>query len=38
LRRTITVLKSRAGAHDPHIREFDITLDGIVLEQPIARK
>jgi circadian clock protein KaiC len=31
LRRTVTVLKSRASAHDPEIREFEITADGIVL-------
>jgi circadian clock protein KaiC len=31
LRRTVTVLKSRASAHDPEIREFDITSDGILL-------
>jgi circadian clock protein KaiC len=37
LRRTVTVLKSRASAHDPEIREFDITPDGIVLGEPIAR-
>jgi circadian clock protein KaiC len=37
LRRTVTVLKSRASAHDPEIREFDITPDGIVLGDPIAR-
>ena len=37
LRRTVTVLKSRATAHDPEIREFDITADGIVLGDPIAR-
>jgi circadian clock protein KaiC len=37
LRRTVTVLKSRASAHDPEIREFDITADGIVLGDPIAR-
>ena len=36
LRRTVTVLKSRASAHDPEIREFDITSDGIVLGDPIA--
>jgi circadian clock protein KaiC len=34
LRRTVTVLKSRATAHDPDIREFDITPDGIVLAEP----
>ena len=36
LRRTVTVLKSRASGHDPEIREFDITADGIVLGDPIA--
>ena len=34
LLRTITVLKSRASAHDPEIREFDISADGIVLGNP----
>jgi circadian clock protein KaiC len=38
LRRTVTVLKSRATSHDPNIREFDITADGIVLEEPTARE
>ena len=33
LRRTLTVLKSRASAHDPEIREFEITSDGILLAQ-----
>jgi circadian clock protein KaiC len=37
LRRTLTVLKSRATAHDPTIREFDITPEGIVLAQATAR-
>jgi circadian clock protein KaiC len=37
LLRTVTILKSRASAHDPEIREFDITPDGIVLGDPIAR-
>lgn len=36
LLRTVTVLKSRASAHDPEIREFDITSDGIVLGDPIT--
>jgi circadian clock protein KaiC len=36
LRRTVTVLKSRASAHDPEIREFDITRDGIVLGGAVA--
>ena len=34
--RTVTILKSRASAHDPEIREYDITPDGIVLGDPIA--
>ena len=36
LLRTVTILKSRASAHDPEIREFDITPDGIILGEPIA--
>ncbi len=32
----MTILKSRASAHDPEIREFEITPDGIVLGDPIA--
>ena len=38
VKRTVTVLKSRASAHDPEIREFDISSDGIVLGAPIARE
>jgi circadian clock protein KaiC len=34
--RTVTILKSRASAHDPEIREFEITSDGIALGDPIA--
>jgi circadian clock protein KaiC len=37
LRRTVTILKSRATAHDPDIREFDITPGGIVLAPATAR-
>jgi circadian clock protein KaiC len=37
MRRTVTVLKSRASAHDPEIREFDITPEGIVLGEATAR-
>jgi circadian clock protein KaiC len=37
LRRTVTVLKSRASAHDSEIREFVITGDGIIVGDPIAR-
>ena len=36
LLRTVTILKSRASAHDPEIREFEITSDGIVLGDPVA--
>ena len=36
LLRIVTILKSRASAHDPEIREFDITPDGIILGDPIA--
>jgi circadian clock protein KaiC len=36
LLRTVTVLKSRASAHDPQIRQFEITSDGIVLGDPVA--
>ena len=36
LQRTVTILKSRASAHDPEIREFEITPAGIVLREPIA--
>jgi circadian clock protein KaiC len=36
LLRTVTVVKSRASAHDPEIREFEITSDGIVLGDPIG--
>jgi circadian clock protein KaiC len=36
LKRTVTVLKSRASAHDPEIRDFEITRDGVVLGDAIA--
>ncbi len=36
LLRTVTILKSRGSAHEPEIREFDITPDGIVLGDPIV--
>ena len=36
LLRTVTILKSRASAHEPEIREFDITPGGIVLGDPIT--
>ncbi len=34
LRRAVTVLKTRASRHDPDIREFTITPEGIVLDEP----
>ena len=34
LRRAVTVLKTRATRHDPDVREFTITPDGIVLDAP----
>ena len=36
LLRTVTILKSRGSAHEPEIREFDITPAGIVLGDPIV--
>jgi circadian clock protein KaiC len=34
LRRAVTVLKTRATRHDPDVREFTITPQGIVLDEP----
>ena len=34
LRRAVTVLKTRASRHDPGIRQYTITPDGIVLDEP----
>jgi circadian clock protein KaiC len=34
LRRAVTVLKTRASRHDADVREFDITPEGIVLDEP----
>jgi len=36
LLRTVTVVKSRGSAHDPEIREFEITSGGIALGDPIG--
>ena len=36
LRRAVTVLKTRASRHEPDIREFKITPEGIVLDEPIS--
>lgn len=35
VRRALTVLKTRASRHEPEIREFKITPEGIVLGEPI---
>ena len=32
----MTVVKSRASAHDPEIRKFEITAGGLVLGDPIG--
>lgn len=34
IRRALTVLKTRASRHEPAIREFRITPEGIVLDEP----
>ena len=36
MRRAVTVLKTRASHHQPEIREFTITPDGIVLGGTVA--
>ena len=35
VRRALTVLKTRASRHEPEIREFKITPEGIMLGEPI---
>jgi circadian clock protein KaiC len=35
IRRTLTVLKTRASLHQPQVREFTITPDGITLENEL---
>jgi circadian clock protein KaiC len=36
LRRAVTVLKTRASRHEPDVREFKITSEGIVLGEPLS--
>jgi circadian clock protein KaiC len=36
VRRALTVLKTRASRHEPEVREFKITPEGIVLGDPFA--
>ena len=38
VRRALTVLKTRASRHEPEIREFRITPEGIVLGEPISTR
>jgi circadian clock protein KaiC len=35
VRRTLTVLKTRASLHQPRVREFTITPEGITLENEL---
>jgi circadian clock protein KaiC len=35
IRRAVTVLKTRASRHEPDVREFKITPEGIVLGEPL---
>ena len=35
VRRTLTVLKTRASLHQPQVREFTITPEGITLENEL---
>lgn len=35
IKRALTVVKSRGTRHDPHIYEFDITGDGLLLGDPV---
>lgn len=37
IHRSLTVLKTRGSLHDPHIRPYEITSDGIVLAEPPQR-
>jgi len=36
LKRAITVLKTRASTHQPHLRQFDITPNGLVLGEKLS--
>ena len=36
LKRTLTLLKTRASRHDPDIREFTITQEGIMLDEALS--
>jgi circadian clock protein KaiC len=36
VRRALTVLKTRASRHEPEIREFRVSPEGIVLGDPFA--
>ena len=36
IKRTVTVLKTRASSHNQFVREFHISAEGIVLDEPLA--
>jgi circadian clock protein KaiC len=36
LKRALTVLKTRGSAHDQHLREFDITAEGVLLGEQFS--
>jgi circadian clock protein KaiC len=36
LKRALTVLKTRGSAHDQHLRQFDITAEGVVLGEQFS--
>jgi circadian clock protein KaiC len=36
LKRALTLLKTRGSAHDQHLRQFDITSDGVVLGEQFS--
>jgi len=33
LKRAVTVLKTRGSGHDQHVRQFNITADGVVVAE-----
>jgi circadian clock protein KaiC len=36
MKRTIAIAKTRGSGHDPHIREFQVTTEGLLLGDPIG--
>jgi circadian clock protein KaiC len=37
LKRALTVLKARGSAHDPFTRQYEITSDGVILDDHFDR-